>query len=302
MGAAYNSALTQSGMGKRDFIKALRARAAGMRKQHKAPGWAEFLPPDKGLLLENPFVACKDIVVHVCQQRVCVDQNVPIDVEDIWAASGTDGSLSRPATNRFSLQDEVHGSSTWNWTYHRHSQTHDGQIGIWCGTELVEPATVHGIGIVFEHLLQPNGWPQSNGGCGHGDTFLTVPDSWGRAKMYSKFSVRYRMPGGGWVLGYDGAQSNYLDTGEINSNVSCWVDNILGAAGGNDILLPLSGTFPAGTEFLVEGYLSYWIKALGEAGDAYAYYNMRVRPYIKIESCSYQYPSTITINVADYAP
>jgi len=237
---------------------------------------------------------CKDITIRVCQDRVCVAQPVPISVDGIWLETGSNGTFELIGNKRFRHNDEVIGSSSWNLTYHRHSQTHEGKICIWSSTELVEAAKVLGIGIVF------NGFEYGNYGCAIGDNKTFVPNSWGRAQMFYQFRVSSKIPGGLWVREYDGSEILYNDTGRIESRIACWSNNVLGNDGSATLSIELSKSFPAGTQFLIEAYLRYWIKANGVDADASVGYSLDVSPYISLESCSYQYPEWITIHVTDY--
>ncbi len=245
---------------------------------------------------------CTEIVVRVCKDKVCVDQALPLSVDDIWAEQGSDCTLNKDTSNRFSAQDSVAGSSSWNLFYHRHGQTHEGQINIWSSGELVEPATVHGLGVVFKHTVGPNGQPEWNGAAVHGNYTFGLPPSWGRGKMHWEIKLKYKEPGGGWTHWFDSATVKYFDTGQVESNIMWWSDNVLGEWSRKDLSVMRFRQFPAGTQFLIETYLSYWIKALGEEGSASVHYNLDVKPYVKIEACSYQYPEWVTVHVPDYLP
>ena len=266
--------------------------------------WSESVPAaaSPGFIGSVFDLNCTDIVVKVCKEKVCVDQAFPLGVDDIWSEQGSDCWLNKEANNRFSAGDSVTGSSTWNLFYHRHGQTHEGKINIWSSGEVVEPTTVRGLGVVFEHTVGPNGQPEKNGACAHGKDPFGLPPSWGRGKMFWEIRLKYKEPGSGWTNWFDSATVKYRDTGQVESNIMCWVDDVLGEWSRKDLSVQRYGQFPAGTQFLIETYLSYWIKAFGLEGSAIVYYNLDVKPYIKIEACSQQYPEWITIHVPDYLP
>lgn len=109
-----------------------------------------------------------------------------------------------------------------------------------------------------------------------------------------------------WTTLYGGSAVKYLDHGPVTSNVSA-VPNLFEAGyysdpseWTRDVSAPFDGTFAAGTLFLIELELSYWIRGNGRDGDALVNYGMQVRPYLVVEACTYQYPSTITIDTRGY--
>ena len=156
------------------------------------------------------------------------------------------------------------------------------------------------VGNKAEHTIGPDGQPEKNGACAHGNDPFGLPASWGRGKMHWQVRLKYKEPGSSWTHWFDGAKVKYHDTGQVESNVMCWVDNVLGEWSRRDLSLPRYRQFPTGTQLLIETDLSYWIKALGVDSSADVGYSLDVLPYINLESCSYQYPEWITIHVPDY--
>lgn len=238
----------------------------------------------------EPF--CTDIHVHVCKDRVCVDQSMPIPVSDIFTDGGFDGHFARVSQNEFRADDSVEGDSHWNLTYHRDSQTHEGKIVILAAVELTEPAKVKGAGMRLEFL--PGG---ADSLYAKGEGFAGRPDSWARAKAFAEFDVEKNSSG--W---HAGAKGKYRDTGKVKSRINPR-PNLF-----NRTSEPWSRVFHVdkidhvdpGDFFQMELGLSYWIKAEGQQSDASIFYGARAFPYLVIESCSYQYPETITINLGDY--
>lgn len=44
---------------------------------------------------------CTDVAVHICQQRVCVNQRLPVPVNDISTDAGFDGTFARVGNDGF---------------------------------------------------------------------------------------------------------------------------------------------------------------------------------------------------------
>jgi hypothetical protein len=98
---------------------------------------------------------------------------------------------------------------------------------------------------------------------------------------------------------------NYVDSGQIESRVGA-SPNLVGgdwndpASWSRDVGISVTDAFPAGTLFMIEVELSYWMKGLGREGEASIGYGMKVHPYLVIDACSYQFPDVITINTRNY--
>lgn len=246
---------------------------------------------------------CETIEVRVCREKVCVSNPMPMFVDDIWLEPGSDGDFDKLSENSFDAHDAANGWSTWNWTYHRHSQTHSGKIIISCSTELVEPATVRGMGVWFEELPDAR-----NGGCARGKIPVTVPNSWGHVKMYRRVQLRYKRPGELWVNWFMPSRFKYYDLWQEQGILvpgTCGplgLHNVLGRYRNHNYHVHRFDAFPAGTQFLTEVQLSWWVKGNGAGGGAGAHYGLKVRPYIEIEACSWELPESITIHVPDYLP
>jgi len=247
------------------------------------------LPPQ----LEKPL--CKDVTIHVCQRKVCVDQPVPVSVDRVWAEIGSDGTLTWPesgSSSCFSYEDDVCGYSDWNWSYHRYSRVHDGVIVIRSSAELVQPAKVRQIGVFFEPLLDYRGWPKPNGvfptGGYRPNPF--TPRSRGRGEMGITFRVDSKIPGGPWVRRTDQYET-YRTTGWINSRI------FIEHAYPPPRSVNLNENFPAGTQFLIEAILSYEIEGNGEGGCTGADYNLEVKPYMNLEACSWEFPEWVLVHI-----
>ncbi|UCF06133.1 MAG: hypothetical protein JSV33_03650 [bacterium] len=238
---------------------------------------------------------CKDVTVRVCQRMVCVDQPVPLTVDDVWVDSGSPGNFTVVRNyDRFKYDDHVYGYSTWNWTYHRHNVTHEGGINIRSSVELVEPAKVRQIGIIFEPLYgcfaQPD-WPCANGVFGSGNDPFGLPPSWGRGKMWISFQVSIKVPGETWIRLLPDNRVLYKDTGKIESRIA------QAHTYPPPRVLTLHENYPAGTQFLIETNLSYWIRGRGAEGNAYADYALEAKPFMNLEACSWEYPESVTIDI-----
>lgn len=248
-------------------------------------------PVVEALLLNR----CKEVTIRVCKQKVCVDQPVPLSVDRVWEDPGSDGTLDMVSDyDRFEYHDAAYGYSTWNLFYHRHSRTHEGGINIRSSAELVEPAKVRQIGMVFEPLLDGKGWPLPNGVFASGDDAWLLPTSWGRGKMWISFQVSRKTPGGtNWISLLPDNRINYKDTGKITSRI------MQSHAYPPPRVMTLNEDYPAGTQFLIETNLSYWIKGLGDEGNAWADYALEARPIMNLEACSWKYPKWVTVQVPD---
>jgi hypothetical protein len=235
---------------------------------------------------------CRDVTVQECQHRVCVDQPVPLTVDDGWPTAGTDGSLNWiQQHNQFQFSDGVRGGDSWNFTYHRIKHTHDGEINFRSGTELLEPSRVRSVGVRF--LPLPSGYyggryySNYNGGHAQGKTFAALPDNWGQCQQWISFQVSSRTPGGVWTahVGWSVVKVRYKDTGTLTSRVAESAPFVP-----PDRRVDLNQSFPAHTQFLIELALSYVIVGNGLDGSALVDYALEVQPYMNLEACSWQWP------------
>lgn len=235
---------------------------------------------------------CKDVTFEVCDQRVCVDQPVPLPVADIWKESGSGGAFTRNGAN-FNYSDTVLGWSEWNFFYHRRTRTDEGGINIRLSTELVQPATVRQIGITFPPLLDYRGWPLANGIFAIGANKAGRPDSFGSGKMWISFQVSIKKPLDVDFVRQipDPVEYLYYDRGRYYSRVA--QTNTYPPSRSWD----LNRNYAAGTQFLIEANLSYWITASGWDASASARYNLEVRPYMNLEACSWEYPEWATVQI-----
>lgn len=248
-----------------------------------------------GVITDNsPFALfCKEFTVNVCQRKVCVDQPVPLNVDDIWVEPNTQGSFNMLTLSTFSHEDEANGYSDWNWTYHRYSRTHEGGINVRSGVELVEQSKIRQIGISFQPLIDHRGWPRENGVFAIGDDPAALPPSWGQGKMWISFQVSIKVPDGPWVRQIPDASVMvlYKDTGRIENRIT------QSYAYPPTRTLDLNTVYPAGTQILVEVQLSYWINGNGDGGNAWADYNLEVLPYMNLEACTWEYPAWVCVPV-----
>lgn len=235
---------------------------------------------------------CKDITIQICKEQICVEQEMPTAVDDIYLEG--DGSLNRIGNDRFQAGDSV-GIGTSS------TVTHEGKITILSGAELVEPTTILGVGFDLEHPRAANGeLIGDNCLCGWGLDPWIGESHWGRAIGYWQFKWLIKEPGKGWTTDFVGAEIKYHDTGKIDSYVMCWATNVLGQRERARIHCTRYNVLPAGTEVLSQLSLRYWIKAKKTEGHAWSDYSLRVKPFIKIHACSLDYPDSICINVSDY--
>lgn len=161
----------------------------------------------------------------------------------------------------------------------------------------------------LNHLLKSNGQPKHNGGCASGGKDCMIFDwfcdvGWGKVKMTWKFELFVKKPGGNYEEVINTHKVMYISTGEISSNVSCWVDNVLGSQGHKRLSYSFGGGvwYPGGTQFLNKVILEYDIEAGGDGaqGSASVAYNLQVTPFMNIESCSWELPETVIVHVPDW--
>jgi hypothetical protein len=256
-----------------------------------------MFPDLVNLRFPDKFRECTDITVHVCKERVCVDQRLPLNLDFIRQAPGSQGSFSLPRADKFTTTDYVRGWDSWNATYHRHHSTHSGGIEIWASLQLAEAAVVDGIGIEFRPEISAG---IGNGGWAVGDHYVFLPDNTGRVKMFHSVGVLYQQPGGVWTPWQATGEVLYLDHGPVNSNVAP-IFTVLGTPGPKDVSFSTPGSsFAAGTQFLLQANLRYWIDGNGADGEASASYELTVHPYILVKSCTDQWPESILVRVRDY--
>lgn len=56
------------------------------------------------------FNFCKEVKVNVCKNRVCIDQPVPLTIDETWLEPGSDGELNLVREfDKFNLGDNVYG-------------------------------------------------------------------------------------------------------------------------------------------------------------------------------------------------
>lgn len=234
---------------------------------------------------------CKDVTIQVCKRKVCVDQPVPLSVDDTWVDAHSDGTLTLIRDyDRFKYEDEVFGYSDWNINYHRKSRVHEGAINIMSSTELVEPAKVRQIGVVFQPLLDYRGWPKANGVFAEGGYRPNVfcPRSRGRGFMWITFRVRSKIPGGSWVT-----RTNYTELYKERPWLASRISQLHAYPPPRSLVI--NDNYPAGTQFLIEISLSYEIEGNGVEGCAWADYNLEVKPYMNLEACTWEFPESVTV-------
>jgi len=169
---------------------------------------------------------------------------------------------------------------------------HEGAINIRSSVELLEQAKVRQIGMKFKTLMGVPGhqdWPSYNGVFADGDNKSVVPDSWGRGKMWISFQASIKRPGGSWVRQIPDLNVKYLykDTGRHYSLTT------QAFTYPPDRYINLNESYPAGTQFLIDVVLSYWIKACGWDSSASVDYNLQAIPFMNLESCSWEYPEWV---------
>ncbi|MHC5076765.1 MAG: hypothetical protein ACYTFM_10085 [Planctomycetota bacterium] len=255
---------------------------------------------DAGIQIDPDLFRCRDITIRICKEKVCVAQPVPIFLENIFPEGDGEDNFQRSG-NSFSLSDTVDSQSGY--------MQHEGEIEIWSAAELVESSKVYKIGMQFDQLLQPNGQSKENGGCAFGGKDCMIFDwicdvGWGKAKLTWKFELYVKEPGENFEEIYRTNHIEYINTGQIDSRISCRVNNVLGATGHQTVAYTFSTLpqFPTGTQFLNKIFLNYEIEAGGDGaqGSASAYYNLKVKPFMHIEACSWEWPESVTIPLARF--
>jgi len=234
-------------------------------------------------LVAREIPECRDVIVRECQQRICVDQPVPITIDLGWFNGDGRFAWARQH-DRFTLNDGVYGSDYWNLSgHHRTGTTHDGEVNFRAGATLVEEALVRQIGVRF--IQYGNG---GNGAYVTGEDGPLPGQDWGKADMFVSFQVLSRTPTGPWTahLPFSSVETQYVD--EENR----WSRPPSGPA----VYPPTRSVdiyqrFPAGTEFVLEIQLRYWIRGWGYNGYGGVSYSLQVSPYMNLESCSWQWPT-----------
>ncbi len=267
---------------------------------------------ETGWVLEGPDLPeCTEIPVRVCQERVCVDTDLPISIDELYRTDGSNGTFQKHGNDGFEAYDRVEGYSTWNLTYHRHKRYDRGWVNIHSSTELVEPAVVKGIGVNFEQLVHANGETFANGGKAWGDIHISKPNSWGRAEKYKRIRVEYKKPGEPWVRWHwPQNRTRYFHHYNEQEMTSAgfannmwgphWPDEVIGSNNRGSVTEQRTGNFSAGTQFRVYVQLKWKIYGNGDNGVAKVHYGLRAKPFITIEACSYEYPESVTIDLSDY--
>lgn len=251
-------------------------------------------PPLSPSTMELFPYECKTISVTVCKKEVCIDQPLPMYLDYIMVGPDCDGSFSRNG-NKFILEDDVQGGYYYEYgMYHRTSQTHEGQINISASTEIAEDSKINYLSTTF--IRQSN----NNGICAGGEDFFGYPPNWGWGKGSFQFRVKSKKPGEGWSIEFSTGEIQYRNTDKVSARIAC-VSQVLGVyydqGNSKTLVIHLHKSYPAGTQFIFEVTLIYWIKACGEYGHASSSYDLRVVPEIHIEACTKEWPDTITIDV-----
>jgi hypothetical protein len=276
--------------------KALREKLGSAYPNLGAFAEAESVPVARGVSED-----CTDITIHLCKRQLCTRQITHIFLDGMAASAGTDGNFDLVGENGFTLSDDVEGSSSWSGlSYHRHAQTHEGEIVITGSFQLSSEAHVYRFGAGLEAM---DG--ESNSAWARGTDPMGKPPSSGRAKAWKQLRVFYRLPPPEGEEGemqqlefVDSEEDKYVDTGTITSNVAP-VSSIAPAAN-MFLVLAHDQSFPTNTEFFFEATIRYWIHANGEGGEAGISFGVRPRLWIDMETCRYDYPAYLTIAVDDY--
>jgi hypothetical protein len=282
-------------------------------------GPRQFSPPNEYQVTDphDPFGLCEEIKVRICKERVCVDQPLPLHVDEISQATDSGCAFQKHGDTKFEASDGVSGSYHYSHLcYHRDWKESIGAINILASGELVQPAKVRTIGITYKSFPDPAGVQNitnmnQTSACGW--SRIAYPNSWGRARKNWDLKIMSRIPGGAAAIEFESAADIQVeDTGQCEWGGEhgclyggCWIKNtILGVEnppnGQVTIAIPVDKNFPAGTIFIIESSLGYWIKAGGDKASAYIQYGLEILPFISIEACSYEYPENVTIRVSDW--
>lgn len=283
-------------------------------------GPQQLSPPSayvQALDLFDPYALCEEITVRICKEKVCVDQPVPLYLDDISPAAGSGCSFQKYGDSNFEAGDGVSGYSyTSDLNYHRGTRTSTGTINILASGQIVESAKVKTTGITFKYFPDPDGnydLFHMNQSSAYGWTRIVYPHSWGRAKKYWDLKITSIIPSGAAVREFESAEDILVeDTGKCEWGGEhgclyggCWIHNtIMGVMDPPNrqvtVAIPIYKNFPAGAIFLVESPFSYKVKARGEKATAGVHYGLEILPFINIEACSYEYPENVTIRVSDW--
>ena len=224
-----------------------------------------------------------------------------MDIDDIFLEEGSDGrltSLGDTSNGKFDAHDAVNGTGIWElFGDSRVRETHAGKIIISFSTELVEPATVKGIGVSFEQITPADrleyGESYRNGGCARGVSPFLAPSNTGEVTMNRKINLRYKEEREPWNLHwFEGDETMYFNLASANDLIgancgSLALNNVLGSSDSYDFHVDRNKSFPRGeTQIHGEVELSWNIDAFGRGSGAGAHYGLEASPYIVFESCS----------------
>lgn len=267
-----------------------------LRKKYQKEFSATVSTPTTSALPHK--ILCRYVTVLECQQKVCVDQPLPFDIDDYWIeGGGNTNEHSGPIFNgnRADYYASVEGSSYHSGlNYHRRTKESNGAICLRASTVLLEQAKVHQVGISFNGETQSSTGGMVNGLFLDGQTYTWVPDSYGDGRQSITFQVSIETP--------NGSLTRYIPDSEatlIYNDPPRAVQNYASPymTGGDYRALPpsrflnLNQSFPAGTFILLEARISHWIKACGQESSASVWHSFVAQPYINLESCSWVWPS-----------
>lgn len=239
---------------------------------------------------------CRKVTVWECQQKVCIDHPVPIDVDEFWSEGDRNAHpVASFNGNHVTYRAGVSGSSYRSWgMYHRRTKESAGAIALRASTLLAETAKVRQVGIAFDGSLLNSKSGIVNGLFLDGQCPFLLPSSFGDGRQTITWQVSVETPSGTLTRQIPDSETSkvYNDPPRAYQD---YANPYL--TGGTYSALPpsrvldLNQTYPAGTFFLIEARVSHWLQACGKGSFSMVFHGFDAQPYINLESCSWQWPS-----------
>ena len=79
-------------------------------------------------------------------------------------------------------------------------------------------------------------------------------------------------------------------------------NEVLGQQNFGSVSIERHEHFPKDTQFRIHFQFKWKIYGRGDEGTAIVFYGLKAKPFILIESCSYQYPESVCIDLDSYLP
>ena len=126
-----------------------------------------------------------------------------------------------------------------------------------------------------------------------GKIYILVVNSYGEGSQSITWQASVLPPGGSLtrLISGSGATTRYnyppAEYQDCSSPYANWGEHWMLPP---DRMLDINQYYPAGTIFIVEASLDYWIKSCGKESWGSVTYNLEANPYINLAACSWQWP------------